>query len=172
MKRFLYYKPYFLFILCGVLVFFYNVSFSQPQLPQRNLTVAPTQSLHFGTISIIGMSGGTVTVGFDGSRTASGNIALLSMPPNAQPAIFEIKICQGRSVIISFSPTITLTGSYGQQLTLDLGPTDRGPNGVSFMSNADCNFVSILRMGGTLHIPGNAPSGSYSGSFNLILNQE
>ncbi len=154
------------------LLFYFDTSFAQPQLPQRTLSVTPTQGINFGTLSVTGMSGGTVTVGYDGSRTASGSVALLSIAPNAQCAIFEIKICQGRNVIISFSPSTTLTGSYGDQLTLDLGPTDRGPNGVSFMSNADCNFVNVLRMGGTLHVPGTAPSGSYSGSFNLTLNQE
>ncbi|MEI7513523.1 MAG: DUF4402 domain-containing protein [bacterium] len=165
-------KPLFTFFLCGVLFFYFDASFAQPQLPQRTLTLTPTQSLNFGTLSVTGSSGGTVTVGYDGSRTSTGNIALLSILPHPQVAIFEIKICQGRNVIISFSPSITLTGSYGDQMTLDLGPTDRGPNGVSFMANADCNFVSILRIGGTLHVPGTAHEGTYSGSFNLTLNQE
>lgn len=172
MSRLIPYKPLFTFFLFGLFLFCFNVSIAQPQLPQRTLTVTPTQGIHFGTITVTGMSGGTVTVGYDGSRSSSGSIVLISMAPYAQCAIFEIKICQGRNVTISFSPSTTLTGPLGEQLTLDLGPTDRGNNGVSFMSNADCNFVSILKMGGTLHVPGTAPSGSYSGSFNLTLNQE
>ena len=69
-------------------------SFTQPALPQRTITVTPIQAIHFGTFCLTGGAGGTVTVGYDGSRTSTGNILLLSISPTAQPAIFEIKLCQ------------------------------------------------------------------------------
>ncbi len=171
MKRFMS-NSRFRIVFTTILFLWYSYSFAQPQLPQRTLSVTPTQGINFGTLIITGISGGTVTVDYTGSRTSSGSIALLSMFPSAQCAIFEIKICQGRNVTISFSPSMILTGPDGDQLTLDLGPTDRGPNGISFMSNVDCNFVNVLRMGGTLHVPGTAQDGTYSGSFDLTLNQE
>ena len=111
-------------------------------------------------------------MGFDGSRTKTGNIALLSMLPAAQPAIFEIKLCEGRNVIITFSPTATLTGSNGGSLTLNIGPTEQGGNNASFRTNSDCDFVTPLRVGGTLNIPTNAIPGIYSGTFEIIFNQE
>ena len=149
-----------------------GVSFAQPALPQRSLTVTATQSIHFGTLCITGSLGGTVSVGWDGSRTSSGSIALLSMSPTAQPAIFEVKLCQGRKVIITFNATTTLTGSDGGTLTLDIGPTEQGGNSASFPTNNDCNFITPLRVGGTLHIPGTALPGTYTGSFNMTFNQE
>jgi hypothetical protein len=94
------------------------------------------------------------------------------MAPTAQPAIFEIKLCQGRNVIITFSATTTLTGSNGGSLTLDIGPTEKGINGASFTSNSDCNFITPLRVGGTLNIPGTAIPGTYTGSFDITFNQE
>jgi hypothetical protein len=161
-----------LLFLVTVLFFCVNSSFAQPALPQRTLTVTSTQSIHFGTFCISGGAGGTVTVGYDGSRSSLGDIILLSMSPTAQPAIFEIKLCQGRNVIITFDATITLTGSNGGSLTLDIGPTEKGGNSASFTTNNDCNFITPLRMGGTLHVPGTAIPGTYTGSFDITFNQE
>ena len=76
--------------LATVLFFCFNLSFAQPGLPQRTLTVAATQPIHFGTFCVTGKGGGTITVGWDGSRTSTGGIILISTP-NSQPAIFEIE---------------------------------------------------------------------------------
>ena len=161
-----------LLIFATVLFFCVSFSFAQPVLPQRTLTVTATQAIHFGTLCITGSSGGTITVGWDGSRTSSGGITLLSMAPTAQPAIFEIKLCQGRNVIITFGVTTTLTGSNGSSLTLDIGPTEQGGNNAIFATNNDCNFITPLRVGGTLHIPGTALPGTYTGGFSITFNQE
>jgi hypothetical protein len=149
-----------------------SLSHSQPPLPQRELTVTATQAIHFGTICVTGGSGGTVTVGYDGNRTSTGSISLLAMAPTAQPAIFEVKLCQGRNVIITFSATTILTGSNGGELTLDIGPTERGASTASFPTNGDCNFITPLRVGGTLNIPGSAVPGTYTGSFDITFNYE
>jgi len=149
-----------------------HISYAQPVLPSRSITVAATQSIHFGTICLVGGSGGTVTVGYDGTRTSNGDIALLSMAPSAQPAIFEIKLCEGRNVIITFSPTTNLAGSNGGSLVMDIGSTDKGINGASFATNSDCNFITLLRVGGVLHVPGTALPGIYTGSFSITFNQE
>lgn len=155
----------------ALIVCAYTLS-AQPELPQRTLTVTPTQAIHFGTLCVTGGAGGTVTVGYDGTRTATGNIALLSISPTAQPAIFEIKLCQGRNVIITFSSTTVLTGSEGGSLILDIGPTEMGANGASFATSSDCNFITPLRVGGTLNVPGTALPGTYTGTFDITFNQE
>ena len=151
-----------LLFLTTILFFCVNFSFAQ-------LTVTATQAINFGTICLTGSSG-TVTVGYDGSRTSTGNILLLSMAPIAQPAIFEIKLCPGGNVIVTFDVTTTLTGSNGGELTLDIGPTEKGPNGSIFATNSDCNIITPLRVGGTLHIPGTAISGTYAGSLAITIN--
>lgn len=154
-----------------IIFFFQKITFAQPSLPQHSLTVEATQSLHFGTFCVTGSGGGTVTVGYDGSRTSSGDIALLAISPMATPAIFEVKLCEGRNIIITFNATTTLTGSQGA-LTLDVGPTEKGSSGASFQTNGNCDFINLLRVGGTLTIPGTASPGTYSGNFNLTFNQE
>jgi hypothetical protein len=90
----------------------------------------------------------------------------------AKAAVYQVKICDGRNVSITFDATTSLSGSNGGSLTLDIGPTEKGGNNASFTSGGDCNFITPLRVGGTLHIPGTAIPGTYSGSFDITLNQE
>jgi len=141
-----------------------QLSVAQPRLPQKTITVIPTQALHFGTFAVTGGAGGSITVGYDGSISSIGNIVPLATIPTAQPAIFEIKLCQGRNVIISYESTTFLTGSEGGSLMLEIGPTEKGVNNALFMTNSDCNFITPLRVGGTLNVPGGALSGIYTGS--------
>lgn len=153
-------------------VLFVCVSFSnaQPILPQRTLTVTPTQAINFGSFCVSG-AGGTVTVGWNGSRSSGGGITLLAgdMP---LPAIFEVKLCQGRNVTITFAFSSILNGSNGGTLDLNMGPTERGGINAIFATNNDCNFITPLRVGGTLNVPGNAKPGIYTGSFEITFNQE
>jgi hypothetical protein len=155
-----------------VLIFCFNFSFAQPELPPRTITVTATQGIHFGTFCLTGGVGGTVTEAWDGTRTSSGSIALLGMAPTSHPAIFEIKLCHGRNVIITYDATTILNGSNGGSFTLNMGPTEKGPNGASFIIYGDCNYITLLRMGGTLLIPGTALPGTYSGSFAITFNQQ
>ncbi|MEI6679117.1 MAG: DUF4402 domain-containing protein [Mariniphaga sp.] len=155
-------------ILCCCVGF----SFAQPVLPQRTITIYAAQGIHFGTFCLTGSAGGTVIVGWDGSRSSTGSIGLLNITPTAHPAIFEIKLCEGRTVNIDFQDEITLSDGNTGTLTLNLGPTEKGVNHSTFFTNSDCNFVTPLRVGGTLHIPGNAIPGTYSGSFSITFNQQ
>ena len=160
--------------LLSTLVFFLcmNTTYAQPNLPQRSMTVQATQALNFGTFALSGGGDGIVTVGFNGSRTAVSNVYLADVSPLAQQAIFEIKLCQGRNVTITYLPTAIITGSNGGTMTLDIGPTEKGGIGSTFEVDNDCNFITILQVGGTLHIPATSPPGNYSGTFEITFNQE
>ncbi len=155
-----------------VMSLYKSFAFSQPALPQRFITVSSSQPIHFGTFCVTSSLGGTITVGYDGSRTSTGSIVLLAVAPFAKPAIFEIKICQGRSISINFSPFTTLSGNNGGSLLFEIGPSEIGGNGSIFITNSDCDFITPLRIGGTLHISGFSPPGVYSGNFNITLIQE
>ena len=145
---------------------------AQPILPQRTITITSTQDIHFGTFCKTGSSGGTVIVGYDGSRTCTGDIVPVNIAPISHEAIFAIKLCQGRNVTITFDALTSLTGSNGGTFLLKLGPTEKGGNGASFSTNSDCNFITPLRMGGTLEVPGTAIPGIYSGSFAITFIQQ
>lgn len=154
----------------AILFLFIEVSFAQPELPDRNLTIAATQGLYFGKFYDLG-AGGTISIDWRGIRTTTGGIIAVTSSI-ARPALFEIKLCQGRNVTITFAPTTILTGSNGGELTLDIGPTEKGVNGALFAIENNCNFVTMLRVGGTLHIPGNSPPGFFSGSFEISFDQQ
>ncbi len=171
MKKTKSYKAHVKLLFMAVSLLFISFSYAQPILPQRTITVTATQALHFGTLCLNGTTGGTVVVGYDGSRS-SADVYLSALAPVAQPAIFEIKLCEGRNVIITYSPTTTLTGSNGGSFTLDIGPTEQGGSGSSFPVISDCNFITPLRVGGTLHIPDFSPAGVYTGSSGITFEQE
>jgi len=148
---------------------------AQPSLPGRSITVTATQAINFGAFCLenTGSGGGTVQIDWQGNRSATGQIVLLNTD-TYQPAIFEIQLCQGRNVIITYPATTLLTGSNGGSVTLNIGPTEKGGNGASFQVNTDCNFVTRLRVGGTLTIGNNSsnPGGNYIGSFSITFNQQ
>lgn len=147
-----------------------RMSYSQPQVLPRTLSVTGSQPIHFGTFCITGSSGGTVTVAFDGTRTSSGDIMLLPVAPFPQPAIFEVQLCDAINVSISFTGSVTLNGSEGGSLTLEIGPTEQGASGSVFP--ATCDFATLLRVGGTLSIPPETIPGNYSGTFEITFIQE
>ena len=159
-------------VLIASLVFCVSYSYGQPSLPPRSIEVNATQSLQFGTFALTGGAGGSVIVGYDCGRTASGSVALLAVAPYAQPAIFEVKLLQGRNINIGFSAVTSLIGSDGGSLILNIGPTDKGISTADFPTNNSPDFTTLLRVGGTLDIPSGAIPGFYTGTFFITFNQE
>lgn len=145
------------------------VSYAQPELPQKTITVQATQAIDFGTFYAV--SAGTITVDWNGTVSTTGGVISLSSS-TALPAIFDIKLCQGRNVTITYDPTIILTGSNGGSFVLNVGPTEKGISGSEFPVENDCNFITTLRVGGTLEVPGDTPAGYYTGSFSIDFTQE
>lgn len=149
-----------------------SYAYGQPSLPTRSIEVFAIQSLQFGEFVVTGGAGGSVLVGYDGNRSATNSIALLSSGQFAQPAIFEIKLLQGRNVNVSFAPTTTLSDGKGGLLTLNIGPTEKGNSGAYFSTNNTRDFTTTLSVGGKLDVPGGAVPGTYTGSFSITFNQE
>lgn len=165
-----------LLLILATLLLFSVSSYSQPGLPSRTVTVNCTQTLNFGSFCLVnnGSSGGTVTVDWQGNRTSTGQVMLLNSGPSPQAAIFEINLCQGRLVVITYPSETILAGSNGGSVKLLIGPTEKGISGSAFQVNTDCSFITQLRVGGTLIINSNTanPGGDYSGSFSLTFNQQ
>jgi hypothetical protein len=159
-------------VIITSLVLCVSYSYGQPSLTPRSIEVNATQSLQFGTFALTGGAGGSVIVSYDGSRTSSGSLALLAVAPYAQPAIFEVKLLQGRNININFSASTSLTGSDGGTLTLNIGPTEKGISTADFPTNNSRDFTTLLRVGGTLDIPSGAIPGFYTGTFFITFNQE
>lgn len=142
---------------------------AQPTLPQRGITVLPTQPIDFGAFYVNGA--GTIEVDFQGNVNVTGGVISLNTT-TVTPAIFEIKLCQGRTITINYDASVMITGSNGGELELGIGPTERGIAGDEFPSANDCNFITVLRVGGKLIVPANAVPGIYTGSFPMNFVQE
>jgi S-formylglutathione hydrolase FrmB len=136
-------------------------------LPQRTVSATPTQPIDFGLFYVT--SAGTITVNWQGSVSTTGGVVVVSSV-NARPAIFDIKLCQGRNVTLTYNPTTTITNG-ATSITLTLGDTEKGPSGATFAVNTNCTFITTLRVGGTLDIPDGAATGVYTGSFSMNFTQ-
>lgn len=146
-----------------------------PELPGRSGTASVTQTLNFGDITLSSaLSGGTVTVNYSGTRSTTGNVIGLSTVNNPHQAIFEYKLCPGRSVIINYPATVILSGSSGGTLTLHVGDTNFGPSGSVFTSNKGCDDATLVHVGGTVEVGALTanPPGLYTGTFDLTFIQQ
>jgi hypothetical protein len=159
-------KP-FLKLLFFTLFCCLNTAYSQPSLPQRTVSATPTQPINFGTFYVT--SAGTITVNWQGNIYTTGGVVVVSSV-NARPAIFDITLCQGRNVTLTYNPTTTITNG-APAITLTLGDTEKGPSGAIFVVNTNCTFITTLRVGGTLDIPDGAATGVYTGSFSINFTQ-
>jgi hypothetical protein len=157
-------------ILFLTVVLFYNAIYAQPVLPQRKITLEATQELSFGRFHTRA-NGGTISVSWQGIISTTGDV--FAMPRSeGMPAIYAVKLCQGRNIKITYPQTSELTNSNGDKLRLDIGPTEKGASGAVFASEQNCNFITILRVGATLHIPPNTTIGDYTGGFSVSFDQQ
>lgn len=169
------YRFRYFIILLLVVASHHLMAQSGPDLPQRTAVVRATQVLNFGDMTILsGSSGGTVTVDFNGVRSATGSVILLNVGNPVQQAIFEVKICPGRMVNVTFPSTTVLSGNNGGSMLLHLGPTNIGGSGSTFISNKGCDDLHYIQVGGTIDVGaiGTNPAGLYSGTFSLTFVQQ
>jgi|WetSurMetagenome_2_1015567.scaffolds.fasta_scaffold21009_2 hypothetical protein len=161
-----------LIILISVVMLFISFKVRAQELPPRpmNVTVSTSQILNFGAF-YIGSSGGTVIIDPGGSRSSTGDIVLLDMGIPFSSALYEVDGNVGTIVSISKGSNAILTGSNGGTLTLQIGdilPSDSFVISVSLPALTQVTIGGILIVGSQL----STPAGSYSGTFDVIFNQE
>ncbi len=133
--------------------------------PPKPITVSISTNLEFGTF-YHGAIGGEVIIGSDGSRSTTGDVFLVGFASN--PLSFFIEANPGTIISMLPVPPVTLTGSGGGSMTMNLGTTDPV---LPFVSTTP---TTQLIVGGTLNVS-NAlanPPGSYSGTIFVTFNQE
>lgn len=134
------------------------------------ITFNSSQPLAFGAFSP-GAGGGTVTVDPDGTRNSSGDIVLLSLGFAYTPAMFYVEANLGTVLSVLVGPPVTLTGSGGGTLTLQVaGSLPTSP----FVTTLPWPQKTTVLVGGILTI-GNIlanPAGNYSGTFDITLVKE
>lgn len=108
----------------------------------------------------VGGAGGTLTLGTDGSATASGDVAL-GAPSAVRPPV-KLSAPQRGVMAVSLSRRVTLAGPRGT-IAVDGFASDAPGAGVLWTGSRD------IRVGARLVLPGGLPPGTYTGSYELTL---
>lgn len=158
--------------LASILLFSLAVPVKAQEPPPRPviITANPSQPLAFGAFSP-GAAGGTITVAPNGNRSATGDIVLLSLGYVYTPAMFYVRANPGTVLSVLVSPPVTLTGSSGGTLTLQVaGSLPSSP----FVTTLPWPQQTTVLVGGTLTIGNIAsnPPGNYTGNFSITLIRE
>lgn len=157
--------PYALFLLYGLTVQ------AQPPPPRPiNVFINPAQGLIFGAF-FQGVTGGTVILFPDGSRSATGDLVLANLGVPFSPAIYEIDANAGTLISILNGPDVMLTGSNGGSIRLHIGNSSPAS---PFITTAIPPGRTQVRIGGTLIVgsPLANPSGSYNGTYSVTFIQQ
>jgi len=144
---------------------------SQPHPPRPIIvTFNSSQPLAFGAFTP-GISGGTVIINPDGSRSSAGDIVLFSMGYAYTAAMFYVRANPGTVISILSTPPVTLTGSGGGSMSLQVGGSlPASP----FVTTLPWPQQTIVLIGGTI-TAGNIlsnPPGTYTGNFTVTFVQE
>lgn len=145
--------------------------FAQEPPPRPiSVYVNPAQGLIFGAF-FLGVTGGTVIISPDGSRSVTGSVVQANLGLPFSPAVFEVTANPGTLISIMNGPDVTLSGSNGGTLSLHIGPASTG---TPFVANATSPSRTLVRIGGTLTVgpPPANPAGNYSGTFSVTFIQE
>lgn len=147
-----------------------SVQAQEPPPRPISIFVNPAQGLVFGAF-FQGITGGSVIVYPDGSRSVTGDLIQANLGIPFSPAIFEVDANPGTIISILNGPDATLTGSNGGTLRLHIG---NASTGSQFISTVLPPSRTQVRIGGTL-TAGNAlanPAGVYSGTFSITFIQQ
>lgn len=123
--------------------------------------VINTQPLAFGTF-VAGT--GSLTVGPNGARTASGGVVPLSVDPG-QAAQFSVTGDASTTYVVSLPAdgVVTLNnGSYSTRVNRFVS----NPEGSGLLSGGGSQTLNV---GATMEITAELPAGTYSGSFSVIV---
>lgn len=149
----------------GSLLFFYL--WTLPVFAQVQ-SISTVQNLSFGAFTQ-GSNGGTVIISDQGERSATGSVVLFNLGQPYYPSLFDVVAPAGTIISITNGPDVTLTGSNGGRMRLQLGTSYPVAPFI-----ADLSGTTRVSVGGTLTM-GNAvesPPGSYTGTFYITFNNE
>jgi len=129
------------------------------------ISLVNTTGLQFGLI--VGGPGGTVAVGTDGTRTASGPSLMTNAGYPVTAAAFTVSGLANQGYSITLPSTATLTGPGAATMTIG-----------SFVSNPSATGTiggggtQTLLVGATLTIGASQAVGDYTGSFSVTVNYQ
>lgn len=133
-------------------------------MAQQPLVIANSAALGFGRFAA--GTGGSVTISTGGVRTAAGGVVLLSSA-GGSPARFTLngEPSAVYSIGLPADGSVVLTSGSGH--TMAVQSFSSTPSGAGQLSPGGSQMISV---GATLGVAAGQRVGSYSGSFQMILN--
>lgn len=129
-------------------------------------TITPTQDLSFGAFAA--GAGGTVTISPQSTRTASGDVILMTGGQFSQgsSASFDVAGTPGATYQITLPAdnVVSLSGSQGGSMSVSSFTSS--PSGQGQLNLLG---TQTLYVGATLGVGSNQTPGSYSGSFAVTI---
>lgn len=126
----------------------------------EKLGISTKQDINFGAM-MSPSSDGTVTLSYNGQRSATGGIYLMNNADVSQ-GIFTIDGTAGRTVYVSL-PSEVFIYSGGNALSVN---NFTASTGTQFTLASD---MADMHIGATLNVPANAPEGDYSGTYTVTV---
>jgi hypothetical protein len=128
-----------------------------------SISVVNNQVLRFGKFAA--GTGGTISINPAGSRSASGGVALISSgTSNAAQFTVSGDVNLAYSLMLPGNGSVALTNGSGQSMSVT--NFTGNPTGTGQLSGVGKQYVTV---GATLNVGPNQVPGSYSGTFDLIV---
>jgi hypothetical protein len=136
------------------------------------ISLTETSSLHFGTMSVLALTGGTCILSTQGIRTTggAGGVNLSASAPTATNAAYNVGGSPNVTYAITLPALITVTEGGGA--TMDINgllarPLSAGADQLTgTLSGGGTDSFTI---GGTLNVNAAQTGGLYSGTFNVTV---
>ncbi|KQW82943.1 DUF4402 domain-containing protein [Brevundimonas sp. Root1279] len=133
----------------------------------RPLTVTKNADLKLGTVVRPTTGSGTVAVSAAGVRSVTGGVVGLSSGDTPQAAQFTVDGEGGQSVSVTVPATFTMANG-SDTLTVTTNNNLSGSAAAQTLSNAGGAAGSLsFKVGGTVPVASNAPTGVYTGTFTV-----
>jgi len=154
-----------------------------PGLPQRDgVVLSPVMNMSFGDFFPTNLSNAYIDLSPNNTTYYNG-VVRYNSGRSTNPAMFEFKLCPGRSIRIEYNNTIvSYNSTYNMTVELDNTSfmldggtiTEYGTGYIKFMSNRGCNDIHRIYVGGRLRVnnKNSNPEGFYSGQLSLTIYQQ
>jgi hypothetical protein len=129
-----------------------------------------TETLHFGTMSVLSGAGGTCVLATDNTRTKTGGVNLSAANPASKNAAYKVSGAASTGYAISLPATITVNGPGGASMlinTLTAKPASQANNATN--GTLDGSGADTFTVGGTLNVAANQATGAYTGTFDVTV---
>jgi hypothetical protein len=129
----------------------------------NSITWNPTQALGFGKFAA--GSGGSVTISPTGARSSTGGVALLSSGPGSA-AQFSLTGTPSLaySITLPTNGTVALSRAQGGSMAVTQFTSTPSATG-----QLNASGLQVIYIGATLNVSAGAVPGSYTGTFELML---